>query len=264
MTVTVDPRYRLDPYMDWVKNEGIPVHEDWGIDVFAVDKGDWPRYGIKGAALHCKGRGDYNNMFAFELPAGSSTIPQRHLFEMVINVLDGRGSTQLEFADGRKRSFEWGPRSLFAIPLNAKYRHFNASGTQRALLAATTNMPMIMNVFHNEKFVFNSDFQFDDRAGRDEYYAGEGDLHRGRQGQNTWETNFVPDLGVIPLEDLSNRGAGGRSIMFILADGSMHAHIRDAGRTYKKAHVIKRRVMRHRNRFSLLWYEGQQDFVRID
>ena len=49
-------------------------------------------------------------------------------------MLEGRGSTQLEFADGRKRSFEWGPRSFFAIPLNAKYRHFNASGTQRALL----------------------------------------------------------------------------------------------------------------------------------
>ena len=49
-------------------------------------------------------------------------------------MLEGRGSTQIEFADGPKRSFEWGPRSFFAIPLNAKYRHFNGSGSQRALL----------------------------------------------------------------------------------------------------------------------------------
>ncbi len=54
------------------------------------------------------------------------------------------------------RSFEWGAKSLFAIPLNAKHRHFNASGTERALLVSTTNLPMVMNVFHNEAFVFGS------------------------------------------------------------------------------------------------------------
>ena len=53
----------------------------------------------------------------------------------------GRGSTQIDVGDGRKRSFEWGPRAAFAIPLNAEYRHFNASGTQRALLAVTTTLP---------------------------------------------------------------------------------------------------------------------------
>ena len=68
---------------------------------------------------------------------------------------------------------------------------------------------MIMNVFHNEKFVFDSNFQFDDRIGKEEYYAGEGDLQMVREGSNTWETNFVPDLAVIPLTDLSSRGAGG-------------------------------------------------------
>jgi hypothetical protein len=261
-------RQGIDSYLEWVKKEGIPIHEDWGIDVFAVDKGDWPRYGVKGAALHCKGRGDFNNMFALELPPGKSTLPQRHMFEEVVCVLDGRGSTQLEFPDGRKRSFEWGPRSLFAIPLNVKYRHFNASGTQRALLNCTTNCPMIMNVFHNERFVFDNDFEFDDRIGKEEYYAGEGDLYMVGEGANMWETNFVPDLEVIPLTDLSSRGAGGTSIMFVLADGSMHAHISEmpAG-TYKKGH-------RHQagthvmcvtgSGFSLLWYEGEKDFVRID
>ena len=37
-------------------------------------------------------------------------------------------------SDGRKHSFEWGPKSLFALPLNARYQHFNASG-QRARAA---------------------------------------------------------------------------------------------------------------------------------
>jgi hypothetical protein len=261
-------RQGIDSYLNWVKAEGIPIHEDWGIDVFAVEKGDWPRFGVKGAALHCKGRGDFNSMFALDIPPGKATNPLRHMFEAVVVVLDGRGSTQLEFPDGRKRSFEWGTNSMFAIPLNAKYRHFNASGSGRALLSYTTNCPMVTNVFHNEKFVWDSDFDFDDRIGKEEYYSGEGDLHMVGEGANTWETNFVPDLSVIPLTDLSSRGAGGTSIMFVLADGSMHAHISEmpAG-TYKKAH-------RHQagthvmcitgTGFSLLWYEGAQDFVRID
>ena len=55
-------------------------------------------------------------------------MPQRHLYEEVVYVSEGDGSTQIELPNGEKRSFEWGPTSLFAIPLNATYRHFNGSG----------------------------------------------------------------------------------------------------------------------------------------
>jgi hypothetical protein len=78
----------------------------------------------------------------------------------------------------------------------------------------------------------------------------------------------VPDLGAIELQPWSDRGAGGSNIMFILADGTMHAHISEMPvGTYKKAH-------RHPADFhvmcvtgtgySLLWYEGQQDWVKVD
>jgi len=71
---------------------------------------------VKGAAVHLKGRGDFANMFLYEIAPGKSTSPQRHLYEEVIYVLEGTGSTQVELPDGTKRSFEWGPKSLFAIP----------------------------------------------------------------------------------------------------------------------------------------------------
>ena len=177
-------------------------------------------------------------MFVLEIPAGGSTLPQQHLYEEIYFVLEGRGSTQLEFADGRKRSFEWGPRSFFAIPLNAKYRHFNASGTQRALLATTTTLPMMMKIFHNEDFIFDTPFEFDDRTGKDEYYAGEGDLHMIRPGQQ----HLGDELRPRPARRSSSptwedRGAGSSNIMFVLADGIMHAHISEiAPATYKKAH----------------------------
>jgi len=268
MTIQEAPRYGIDPYLDWVKKEGLPVTEDFGIDLFQVETALWPRHGVNAAAVHLKGRGDFSNMFLFEIPPAGSTIPQRHLYEDVFYVLEGMGSTQIEFADGRRHSFEWGEKSMFAIPLNAKHRHFNSSGSQRALLVSTTDLPLVMNTFHNEKFVFENDFDFTDRVGKQSYYIGEGDLITVRPGNHMWETNFHPNLANIELKSWSDRGAGGSNIMFVLADGTMHAHISEMPvGTYKKGH-------RHGPGFhvmcvtghgySLLWFDGQKDFLRID
>src|SRR6516165_8641810 len=261
------PRYGVDPYLDWLGAEGIPVTEDYGVDLFAVDTAPWPRYGgVNGAAVHLKGRGDFANMFLFDIGPGRSTAPQRHLYEEVVYVLEGHGSTQLEFADGGRRSFEWCEKSLFAIPLNAKYRHFNGSGTERALLVSTTNLPMIMNVFHSEDFVFacDCDFDFRERAGKREYFFGEGNLITVRPGNHMWETNFVPDLTAIELKSWGDRGAGGTNIMFVLADGTMHAHISEMPvGTYKKAHRHgpSFHVMCVMGQgFSLLWYGARKRF----
>jgi gentisate 1,2-dioxygenase len=112
------------------------------------------RTGVNGAAVHLLGRGDFVSMFLHEIPPNKATSPQRHLYEEVVFVLEGRGSTTIEFEDGRKHSFEWRPCSVFAIPLNAKYRYFNGSGTDRALLVTTTSLPIMMNLLRNEDFIF--------------------------------------------------------------------------------------------------------------
>ena len=261
-------RIGIDSYADWLEKEGLPVVGGLALDMFAVETAPWPRYGVKGAALQLDGRGDFCSMFLIDIPAGGSTTPQRHLYEELVYVLEGRGSTQLEFCNGLKRSFEWGPRSLFAIPLNAKHRHFNASGTARVLLSSTHNLPIIMNMFHKEDFIFDLNFEFDDRIGKEEYYAGEGDLTLVRQGNNIWETNFVPNVTEIPLTEYGDRGAGGSNIKFVFADGSMHAHISEMqAATYKKGH-------RHPagahvlcilgTGYSLLWHEGDGEFERVD
>jgi hypothetical protein len=67
----------------------------------------------------------------------------------VIYVLSGHGSTSVEI-NGKAHNFEWGPRSLFSVPLNATYRHFNASGREPARLAATNNLTYLMNLFRND------------------------------------------------------------------------------------------------------------------
>ena len=268
MNAPDQPRVGVDAYLEWLRREAIPVTEGFGADLHTVPTARWDRYGVEAGAVHLKGRGDFLCMFVLDIAASAATEPQRHLYEEVFYVLEGRGSTTIEMPDGRKHAFEWGPRSLFAIPLNARYRLFNGSGAARARLASTANLPAVLNMFHDERFVFANDWDFAGRAGSDRYFSGEGDFIPIRPGNHLWETNFVPDLGAIELQPWSERGAGGSNIMFILADGTMHAHISEMPvGTYKKAH-------RHPADFhvmcatgtgySLLWYEGEEDWVKVD
>ena len=254
--------------MDWIGREGIAVYEGVGCDLPNLQTQPWPRYGVNGAAIHLTGRDTFGNLFAIEIPAGKATDPQRHMYEEIVYVIDGRGSTHIELPDGRTHSFEWQPRSMFAIPLNVKHRFYNGSGRRRALLASVTSLPLMLKLFHNERFIFENDFFFEDRVGKTTYYEGEGDLTMVRPGLNIWETNFVPDMGAIELTAWAERGPGSTSLRFMLGESNMHAHMSEIQPgTYKKAH-------HHRggahiftvtgSGYSLLWMEGEKDFTRVD
>ncbi|TME67984.1 MAG: cupin domain-containing protein [Chloroflexi bacterium] len=135
-----EPRFLIDPYKDWVAKEGIPVHEGFGLDLLDLDVAPWPRLEANGAFAHLTGRGDFIDMQIVEIPPGGKTAPQRHLYEEVVYVLAGRGSTSVESPSGERHSFEWHTGSLFAIPLNGSYRHYNGSGTEPARIVAVTDL----------------------------------------------------------------------------------------------------------------------------
>jgi hypothetical protein len=224
--------------------------------------------GVNGAFAHLKGRGDFLAMYVIDIPKGGKTIPQKHIFEEVFYVVDGHGSTQIETYDGRKHTFEWGPKSLFALPLNCSYQHFNGSGSERARLYSCNNLPLVINLYRNDDFVFRNPAKFPEREGESDYFAGDGELIPKMPGRHMWETNFVPDLSTFELRKWENRGAGGSNIMFSLADGTIHAHMSEMPvGTYKKGH-------RHGADFhvmcvtgvgySLLWYDIAKDLVKID
>jgi len=90
------PKFLVDPYLEWVKTEGIPVHEDFGFDLLTLDVKPWARMDALGAYAHCLGRGDFANMYVCEIPPGKQTAPQQHMFEEVVYVLDGNGSTVVD------------------------------------------------------------------------------------------------------------------------------------------------------------------------
>ncbi|MCZ6638303.1 MAG: hypothetical protein O7C66_08940, partial [Alphaproteobacteria bacterium] len=263
-------RFLLNPYTDWTEAQGIPVYEGFGVDMLACETKPWGFTEANGALIHLKGRGDYISVFLHDLPPGGKTRPMQHCFEEVFYVLEGHGSTRVTLTDGTEHTFEWGPKALFSVPLNTPYQLFNGSGQEVAKLSSTTNLPMVLKLFHNDEFVFNNPFRFTDREGLSEFYQGEGELTPRSPGRHTWETNFIADLQQFELKEWEARGKGCSNMMIIMADGTMHAHASEMPvGTYKKGH-------RHGPDFhvfcvrgegySVFWYEGEEEenYERFD
>jgi mannose-6-phosphate isomerase-like protein (cupin superfamily) len=263
-----DQRVLMDPYLLWADAEGVPIIEDFGVDLRKVETGRWDRLDADGAFVHLKGRGDFMSMFVIDIPPGASTSEQKHLYEEVVYVLDGHGSTTVELLDGTVHSFEWGPNSIFALPLNARYRHFNGSGAEVARLVSGNNLCLMINLFHDPKFIFDNPGSFPGRFGEADWFDGNGEMIETQPTRFMWVTNFVADVANFKLKSWAKRGGRSSNIRFCLADGVMHTHTSEmAVGTYKKGHrhgpdfhVLVVKGSGH----SLLWYEGDEDFVRLD
>jgi hypothetical protein len=262
-------RMLQDPYGDWAAGEGIPIHLDFGHDLLALDVGPWDRYDAKGCFAHTHGMGDFMANYLIEVDPGKKTRPVKHLYECFFYVLAGHGSTMVWLPNGETHSFEWGPKALFAVPLNCKYQILNGSGFDPVRISCTHNAPLTINLYHNLDFVFENDFVFKERWGDAKHFEGEGEhstyaKDANSHMQNVWETNFVPDLTGFKLYDLEARGKGSLNVNLVLADGTMHSHVSQmaAGR-YKKAHRHAAGTHVHAvdgEGFSLLWYEGESEF----
>jgi mannose-6-phosphate isomerase-like protein (cupin superfamily) len=269
--VPSQPGYLVDPYKDWAEGEGIPIHLDFGHDLLALETGPWERYGARGCFAHTKGMGDFMANYVLEVEPRKNTEVVRHLYEAFFFVLAGHGSAVVWLPDGAQRTFEFGPKALFAIPLNCKYQIFNGSGSEPVRLSVTNDAPLTINLYHDLDFVFDNQHDFVDRVGDPKYFDGEGKLDTFNRDsvkvQNVWETNFVNDLTSFKLYEFEGRGKGSMNVNFVLADGTMHSHVSQmpVGR-YKKAHRHAAGTHVHAvdgSGYSLLWYDGDSDFVEL-
>ena len=253
----------IDSYADWVQREGVPVVEDAAVDLCAVETAPWPRMGVDGAFVHAHSRGDLCSAYVLNIPPGGSSAPVRHMYEAVYLVLEGSGSTVVEGPAGHQRTFEWGPASLFALPLNALYRLHNSSGRARARIVVVGNVPMVMKQFRDDDFVFGTDRSFPGRWGEERFYRGEGVFIPAFEMRHMWETVLVPNVLTFDrLTDSPNRGVGSSNIQFVLGESTMRAHISAVGvGDYKKAHIHGEGVhiiQLGDAGYSLYWREGQE------
>lgn len=252
---------RMDtPYDEWAMSQGIDVVKGYFVeDVYNMPLKWWERLGGCGALINLEGTGYLDDAYVCSIPPGKSLKAQRHLFEELVYVLEGRGATTVWQEHGSKQSFEWQKGSLFAIPLNASCQHFNGQGDREARLIGVTNAPLVFNLFHCEDFVMNNSYVFSDRFGGEEgYFAGRGRLYKDR----VLETNFVSDvLGIQPIA-WHERGKGNATLFFELAESTMGAHVSQFPiGIYKKAHRHgpgAHVLILSGEGYSLMWPEGKE------
>jgi oxalate decarboxylase/phosphoglucose isomerase-like protein (cupin superfamily) len=229
--------FQKTAYFQWMARQGIPVIDGYGIeDVRQVAMDFWPRLGGRAAFINLYGMEGVTGMYVAEIPAGGALEAEKHFYEEVICILSGQGATEVWQEGGPKQMFEWGPWSLFAPPLNAWHRLVNG-GRQPVKFLAVTNAPLVMDVFHNEDFVFNCPYTFSDRySGADGFFnVGQKRYESGMQ--HIWETNFIMDIQSATLDQREVKGTGVQITQFELAGNGLIGHLAQwpAGR-YHKAH----------------------------
>jgi oxalate decarboxylase/phosphoglucose isomerase-like protein (cupin superfamily) len=247
------------PYLRWVREEGLDIiSAQYVPNLCTVDLKPWARRGGKGVFINHEASRTSNDCYVCEIAPGKKLEPQHHLYEEMIMVLSGRGSTTVWNNAGHRVTFEWKAGSIFAVPLNCWYQHFNGSGQDVVRFVAVTNCPSVLNLYDDQNYIFNTTYDFKNRfSGEADYFTS-----KGEQIGFLLQTNFVADAINLPLITAKERGAGGGHIRFNMAKGSIASHISQfpVG-TYKKAHAHgpgAHVIVLSGEGYSLMWPEGDE------
>jgi len=247
------------PYLRWVRGEGLDIiGAHYVRNLNTVELKPWARRGGAGVYINHEASRTSNDCYVCEIPPGKKLEPQRQLFEEMVMILSGRGSTTVWNDEGKRITFEWKAGALFAIPLNCWHQHFNGSGREPARFVAVTNAPPVINLYEDIGFVFNTKHDFKERfAGEPDYFYA-----KGEQKGFLLQTNFVSDAVNLPLIAAKERGAGGGHIRFNMAKGSMNSHISQFPTgTYKKGHAHgpgAHVIILSGEGYSLMWPENEE------
>ena len=225
-------------YEQWMEQEGLPIVEGYGVeDITELARAPWPRLGGAGVFIQLRGTVEGGRgIYVAEIPSGGALNPEKHLYEEIIYIIRGHGSTEVWQQGQAKRTFEWGPGSLFSPPINTWHRLINGS-REPALFFAVTSAPEMMDTFHNLDFIFNCPYAFSDRFGGEEDYFRAKDTRYRKGLQNIWETNFIADVMTAGLDDKPWKASGGKTTQFEISGNTMVGHIAEwpVGR-YHKGH----------------------------
>ncbi len=232
------------PQMDYdrfMEAEGIPVYRDIGISkVQNLPLHDWPRMGGRGHYIQLYGTEGKWGSYVVEVPGAGALNVEKHIYEEIFLVVEGRGSTEVWLEEGgRKHVFEWQQGSLFSIPVNAYHRIVNATSSPALLLAGTT-APNLMNLVGNTNFIFDCPYNFTDRySSSEDFYKPVEDLEPDPiRGLAMRRTNLVPDVMNCELPLDNRRSPGYRRVEPFMTGNKFYLWIgqHETGR-YSKAHA---------------------------
>src|SRR5487761_1325031 len=166
------------PYDRYMQEQEIPLYGGIGLyDVRDLTLAPWKRMGGRGAFIQLDGTRGIWGMYLVEVPSAGVLNAERHMYEEVFYVVEGRGSTEVwREGSSRKQQFEWQAGSLFAVPINTWHRLVNATSSPALVLVGTT-APPAMNLYDNDRFIFDNPFEFTDRYNEaDDYFRPKDEL----------------------------------------------------------------------------------------
>src|SRR5512142_165351 len=105
---------RYPDYDKWVRDQGIPLVKGHYIeDCRTAELSPWTATGGRGILINLSDQ-TVDDAYLAEIPAGGSLKSERHLYEELVYIVSGRGSTSVWQQDGSPAQFEWHAGSLFA------------------------------------------------------------------------------------------------------------------------------------------------------
>jgi mannose-6-phosphate isomerase-like protein (cupin superfamily) len=229
------------PYDKFMESEGLPIVRDIGVSkVQNLPLAPWRRLGGRGTYIQLFGTEGKWGSYVVEVPARGALNAEKHLYEEIYYVVEGRGSTEVWLdGDSKRHIFEWQSGSLFSIPVNAWHRIVNATASPGLLLAGTT-APNLLNLINNVGAIFDCPYEFRDRfSGADDFYKPNDDIEPDPiRGLAMRRTNFIPDIVRCTLPLDNRRSPGYRRIEPFMTGNTFYLWIgqHENGR-YSKAHA---------------------------
>jgi mannose-6-phosphate isomerase-like protein (cupin superfamily) len=216
-------------YDVFMEEEGIPVFRDIGISkVQNLPLKPWKRVGGKGSYIQLYGTEGKWGSYVVEVPGAGALNVEKHLYEKICLVVEGRGTTEVwQEGDKKRHVFEWQKGSLFSIPVNTYHRIVNATSSPALLLCSTDA-------------VFNSPYVFRDRFnGADDFFKPKDDIEPDPvRGLAMRRSNLFSDIVNCELPLDNRRSPGYRRVEPYMTDNSFYLWIgqHENGR-YSKAHA---------------------------
>ncbi len=99
------------PYENYMEEQNLPIHRGTVgfYDIRDLTLASWQRMGAQGAFIELNGCGGLQGMYVIEVPSAGVITPEKHMYEEIFYVLEGRGTTEI-WSDGdanKKQTFEW-------------------------------------------------------------------------------------------------------------------------------------------------------------
>src|ERR1700726_3481021 len=104
-------------YLRFVRNDGLDIiGAHYVQNLRTVELKSWPRRGTgaKGVYINHEASRFSNDCYVCEIAPGQKLEPMHHLYEEMLLILSGRGSTTVRNGSGAASPFEWTAVGIFA------------------------------------------------------------------------------------------------------------------------------------------------------